>query len=644
MNGAAVPVTNLSKLTGVRRSWLPLTGPLATIARMAARNDAKLARRGQRTPRSVARAAARGGLASLALLASLLAATTAWGQATPDSVRQRPTSARGRLPVTGCAGQPIHEIVVIAQPPYVERLPKAVDFLREAARAGHSTTRDEVIRGFLLMQVGELCNQFRRAESERLLRAQPYIVDARIRVYDDEAGGVRLEVETRDEFSLILEPVVTAAAPFFKAIRVGDANVRGYGRRVAVQWRDGGPYADVLGAQYTDYQFGGGRNELRVVGTRREHGQQLRAELVRPFYTDFQQYAFLASAEGIRDHAIFRRPGFEPNALNVARRSLVVGGLARFGTIGRLRLLGLSLTSAERRPDAVPVRLTRTGILPDSGPPLGRVYAAQSVARMNALFGVRFLRFVPVEGFDALTGTQDIRTGLQVSAVYGQSLQVSGASPRDRFMGASLYAGAGGQRSFVGLQLSGEARQTIGAHDWADRIGTGRVAWYFRPAVRQLTTVSAEWSGARDMQQPFQLSLADYTGGLRGYARSDEPGAQRLVMRAEQRLVLGSRANLADVGMALFVEAGKLWAERSVPYSVTTPWRSAVGVSLLAAVPPRSRRMWRVDVAMPVSSDPRRRLEIRFSNEDRTRVFWREPDDVMAGRDPGVPISLFRWP
>jgi hypothetical protein len=131
---------------------------------------------------------------------------------------------------------------------------------------------------------------------------------------------------------------------------------------------------------------------------------------------------------------------------------------------------------------------------------------------------------------------------------------------------------------------------------------------------------------------------------LLGHRNSQDAGGSRLIVRAEQRLVIPSRFNVADIGMAGFAEAGKLWSERSVPYAVTTPVRGAVGLSLLGAVPPRSRRLWRVDLAMPVGTDPNKRFEVRVSNEDRTRVFWREPRDIVAARERTVPSSLFTWP
>ena len=202
----------------------------------------------------------------------------------------------------------------------------------------------------------------------------------------------------------------------------------------------------------------------------------------------------------------------------------------------------------------------------------------------------------------------------------------------------------GDAKSFVGTQLLSEARNDLGSRSWDNFIVSGRLAWYFRPAVRQLTVMSAEWSMGRDMRTPFQLSLGDRLGGLLGHRDSHSAGAQRLVVRAEQRLVIPARLNVADLGIAGFAEAGRLWGEHSVPYSTTTPIRGSVGVSVLAAVPPRSRRLWRLDFALPVGGDPYKKFEVRVTNEDRTRVFWREPSDVTAARERTVPASLFTWP
>lgn len=560
------------------------------------------------------------------------------------TTRAQPVSSKGRLPITGCAGQTISNIVVVTQPPYTDKLPRRLEFVRRAARALHTTTSDEVVRGYLLLEVGQPCNQIRRAESERILRAQPFLVDARIQVYDDEEGGVRLEVETRDEFSLLVGASAASPSPYLRGLRLGENNLGGKGLFAAVEWREGLRYNDVLSAEFTDYQFAGGRQIFRFAGTRYQRGQALRAEIVRPYFTDLQRFAWIGTVGGTREFTTLMRPGQEQNAVNVTRQFADLGGLVRVGPVGRLKLIGLSLTRESQRADSVAIRITREGFRPDSGAPLTARFRPLTVVRSNALIGIRRIGFQRVEGFDALTGAQDVRVGLEAGVIVGQSLGVSAAHDRDRFVGGNVYAGWGGPKSFGGVQVVSEARYDRNRHMWDNMVTSGRMAWYFKPAVKQLTLVEGEWSSVRDMGVPVQLSMADFIGGLHAHGNSREPGAQRVVFRADQRMIIPTRYNVADVGLAVFAETGKLWADKSVPYAVDTPWRGAVGVSVLAAVPPRSRRMWRVDFAFPVSNDPDRKFEVRFVSDDLTRLFWREPTDVDPARERTLPKSLFKWP
>ncbi len=558
--------------------------------------------------------------------------------------KQPPVSSRGRLPVTGCAGQPISDIIVITQPPFTDRLPARLEWVRRTVRKTHVNTQDEVVRRFLLMKVGEPCNQIRRAESERILRAQPFLVDARIRAYDDEAGGVRLEVETRDDVSAIFAPTVQSRAPLLRGIRLGDSNIGGSATLAAVTWRDGRAYNDLLGVNVENYAFGRGRNEFRLSAQRNRFGQDMRLEVVRPYYTDLQRYAWIGSLGGTREPIEFRRGDLPRNALTVRHEFANVGAVARVGSVGRLRLIGASLTREVQSTDEQSFLLTREGVIADTTNAAVPTFRPQRVVRANALLGVRAIRFVQVQGFDALTGAQDVRVGMQFGLVAGRSILVQQARDRDHFVAANLYVGFGGTRSFMALQAVSEGRFDRDTKAWDNFVTSGRLAWYFRPAIRQTTVVESEWSAGRDMRVPFQLSLADREGGVMGHRNSRQAGARRLVFRAEQRLLVPTRLNVADVGFAGFAEAGRLWAEPSVPYSISTPWRGAVGVSVLAAVPPRSRRLWRVDFALPVSADPQRRFEVRFSSVDRSRVFWNDPRDVQAGRERTAPTSLFTWP
>jgi hypothetical protein len=73
------------------------------------------------------------------------------------------------------------------------------------ATAIHTTTQPNVIHRFLLLAEGDACDELRRAESERILRAQPFIAEATVRVVANANGGVDLDVVTTDEVLTMLE-------------------------------------------------------------------------------------------------------------------------------------------------------------------------------------------------------------------------------------------------------------------------------------------------------------------------------------------------------------------------------------------------------------------------------------------------------
>ena len=103
----------------------------------------------------------------------------------------------------------------------------------------HTTTQPDLIRRFLLLHPGDPCNELRRAESERILRAQPFIAEASVRPVLAPDGGVILDVETSDEVALVAGVAAGPGSPPVRFARLGDANLSGRGIYFAGDWRDG---------------------------------------------------------------------------------------------------------------------------------------------------------------------------------------------------------------------------------------------------------------------------------------------------------------------------------------------------------------------------------------------------------------------
>jgi hypothetical protein len=223
-----------------------------------------------------------------------------------------------------------------------------------------------------------------------------------------------------------------------------------------------------------------------------------------------------------------------------------------------------------------------------------------------------------------------------------RSVPLLGARDNDWFVRYGVYVGGGSPRSFVGVESVSEARRgDDGA--WDGLLTSGRLAWYYKPWRNQLTLTAVDWGSGWNVRVPYQLTFAEREAGLLGYRNSRLAGAHRAVLRVEQRWLPNPRTTIGDVGFAFFGDVGRLWAG-DVPFATTSPVRGTIGVGVLAAVPRRSRRLWRVDVGVPVGGDPHAAFEVRVTGADFTRRFAREPLDVEHARERSLPRSLFTWP
>jgi hypothetical protein len=376
---------------------------------------------------------------------------------------------------------------------------------------------------------------------------------------------------------------------------------------------------------------------------RRELGNEWSSEVISPFLTDLQRLGWRVSAGGSDEYVRFLRgPDLDAPALQVQRDWVDAGVLARVGPPGRLGLLGAQLSFESTEPAASPVVVTDSGVINDTTTALINHYPMARSVRLNALFGFRRIRFLRVVGFDALTAPQDFRTGVQLGATLGTSLGMSsGAASGERYLGADLYAGVGGPGMVAAVEAVVEGR--LMEDEWRDVLSHGRAAWLVRPHPRHLVSAEVIWSRAHATRVPTQLALGERWGGLRGYDGARIGGGSRVVGRLEERWRVGAFGGSAGAAVSLFTDVGAVNAG-DVPLGRNSGVRQSVGMGLLLAVPARSQRLWRVDVAMPLQRGDGAGLEVRLTSDDRTRAFWRVPNDIARARERVLPQSVFRWP
>jgi len=554
-----------------------------------------------------------------------------------------PLAAQRTTGLVPCRGQRIDSISIDAEAPTVAGL-RRVPVVGNVVRETHVVTRDEIIRRFLLLHVRGRCSELRRAESERILRAQPFIADANIDVVGNERGGVNLDVHTIDEASLIVSGSVASGSPTVRGAKLGSANLSGLGIATSVSWRYQRVFDDRLELRISDYQFAGSPYVFSLASLRDALGRDDHAEMTFPFRTDLQRLAWRALIGESRGHAQFTERDSGRLALGYGREYAEAGGIARLGPPGRLSLFGVSFTNERSWPDSAPVRLTEAGFHSDTAAAFAGRFMETKAARVNALIGLRGIRFMRARGFDALRAVQDVPIGLQIGTLIGRAVPAFGANSNDVFVASDLYLGLGSPRLTYRLQLQGEGRHARGSKSWDGLVGSGRLARYSRPGDHRTRILSVEWSGTSRVLIPHSLSLGVPDGGVRGFNGDTAVAGRRGIARLDEQYYVGSPFSFGDLGIAWFTDAGQMW-RGDLPYGETTPVRFSGGVSLLLAIPMRSTRMWRLEFAAPMNPEPgASKWQVRVAHSDRTSFFWREPADVDAARARAVPASIYNWP
>lgn len=536
-----------------------------------------------------------------------------------------------------CIGQRITKISFEAIGPQFGGASASSKLVTGVVRRFHVPTRASVIKEFMQFREGGICTEINRRETERLLRSQWFIQDARVLVYPDR-DGVKLIIATVDEVAMIVGAQARGVRPL--SGRLGNANLMGRGVLMEVGWRENGGLRDSRTLRMRSAITFGRPIQSSITWNRNGLGNRADAELRYPFLTDLQRYGFRAIMGKDDDYVRFLRDSGDLPQQRVSRTFGSLGGVARIGRPGALLLLGSSLSyDGESIGDAVVV--TDSGSVRFAEPLPVLPAPPQSATRLNLLVGGRIMRFLQVEGFDALTGAQDLRIGAQFGGQFGRPVKLDGLATSDYFISGDFYGGWGTPSAFLGTEWVFSGRKGRGG--WDGRLISGRAAAYLKAGKRSTSIGSIEFTGGKDVRVPFQVSLGASRVGLRGFRESLDAGGSRIVFRGEQRQVFGRPWGFADLGGVAFAEAGRTWAGE-VAYGVTTPWRSSVGTGLLFSIPPRSRRIYRADLAYSLNPDRRSsRWEVRLSSGNFTRQFWQDPDESRRARERSLITNLFSF-
>lgn len=516
----------------------------------------------------------------------------------------------------------------------------------------HSRTKESVIRRELVFEPGDCYDLERLRDSERLVRALPFIAEVDVFGVNQPDGTVHVVVDTRDEWSTRIEPEVGSSG--LTGVRVREDNLLGTGNQAMAFFVDD-EEEQLYGVSHYTPQLLGTRVDASTQIGRTPVGYLLSETFSYPFVGESGRWAWTQSTRRHDQYFEYFVPGRAEGELIRAwyperRQSLEIGGAYRWGSRGLNRtLLGVALTgdwiSYPSDPRFADEELVESGAVP---PPV----VNDSISAIRAVFmtGQRNIYFVRRRALDTVNSTEDLRLGVEADISLGPS--IPGIS-RDRDLAVELGLFAASEPMpglLAGLTMVVEGRRSYDSPaalpEWSDVFGRLDGWAYFRAhrdSPHLLVLAIAAAGGWHD-RVPFQLTLGSETG-LRGYPDHAHTGGRRVVATAEQRTYLGwPLPDLFDLGAAAYIDVARIWAGDAA-FGEGSPVRAGAGVGLRLAFPAGSRQTLRLDVGLPLEAGTSF-SDARLSIGMGQLVGWRAADrDAELERSARLgPSSLLASP
>lgn len=539
-------------------------------------------------------------------------------------------------------------------------LDKRFGWAYRLANALHFRTRRRVIERELLFGPGDCFDQYMLDETERLLRAYPFLSQVDLFGVPQADGSYHVVVDTRDQWStqfdlrLGLEEGVQ-----LEGFRLRETNLLGTGQELGLFYVDRDVTRD-YGVAFSTPQLAGTRWDLSAALGRTRAGTLAQQKVAYPFVGEVSHWA--AHQSFLREDQFFdyimldsTRSATQHLLLPVREKLFDVGLGVRLGRRGNLTVLGAMVSYEELNYPGVPQIAVANNF--DERVPADSQTASQLVRqtqqlgsiRFGAMLGQRNIWWVKRRGFDSMRGQQDIPLGAEVGVAFARSIP---SLERDNDLMASfrLYTGiAYGDALFVG-RVRADVRRDFdaieAAREWKDLYTESELLHYWKPQAmaRHTFFLRAATTAGWNTRTPFQLTLGG-DRNLRGYRDERFPGGRRLVINAEDRIYIGwPWREVFDLGATLFVDAGRMWPG-DVPFGSDSGWRGTAGIGLRGSFPAGSRSTWRIDLAAPVSEFQPGKFRVILSATELLGIGGANAPDVqvLRSRRETVAGELFRF-
>ena len=518
-----------------------------------------------------------------------------------DSLRNMPIEyIQGGLDSAGADGESrryrVDSVEVLRQAVFEDEAAADHTLFRFANR-WHVHTREALIRALLLFAEGDFVTERTLAESERLLRAKPFLADARIVAKRRCGQRVELIVVTRDVWSRLpsIGGTRTGGKQTFE-VGLSDINLLGTGTSFDIEVFDD---LDRRGLS-----FGLASDNLRAsrIGTRlrfddTEDGDGAAASIGLPFYALDARRAWQVSARQTRrQESLF--DGGEKSATFAAERRFAEfsAGWAKGIVGGAAHRLRVGFSFDDQR------------LAPLHGPLDGladRIYAYPWVSFERVEDA-----FVKTRNLNRVQTTEDVLLGRHVTALVGYSPRGVGRTIVNASYRNGLSRRDGEDILRYGTEIGGAWRSGDGRAE--NLVGTAWLRYRHGQGPRSAMVVDAYAAAASGLTTDRRLYVGG-DSGLRGYPNRFQAGNRRLRVSAEQRYYTDLYLlQTVRVAAAAFLDVGAAWRRGDDPRLLAN-----VGVGLrLESTRTNRDVVYHMDVATPLVDGPGvRGLELTLTSK-----------------------------
>lgn len=491
------------------------------------------------------------------------------------------------------AGATIGRIVIEKQNVFDTTKPGENKSIFRLANRWHIVTRDAVIEQQLLFRSGDRFSERLLEESERLLRVNNYLYDAKITPIRYTDGVVDIRVRTRDLWTLMPGISVSRSGGENRSrVELSERNLLGLGVQLRVTYVENVD-RNSTSFEYFDRNLGNSWASVFFKYSDSSDGGTTQFRLMRPFYALDTRWSAGATLFDDERAETFYNLGNEAaeykseTELYTAFRGWSAGLINNW-----TRRWTAGVVHDDRDFSPVP-----DGQLPSLVPEDRRL--------IYPFLGIELLedKFQTASNRDQIERTEDFFLGTRLTASLGWAAESFG-SDRDALV-YSLSASKGfGSIKKKALFLTSRASGRI---EQGDPVNTevGVNARYYNQITEKrlfFMTLDASWGNDLDLDK-----LVDLGGdsGLRGYPLRYQTGDSKILLTVEQRYFTDWYPfRLFRVGGAIFTDIGRTWGDNPAG-GPSLGWLKNVGFGLrLGRTRSSGRDVVHIDIAFPLDGDP----------------------------------------